>query len=222
MSEFDNYKPVNTGLAEKVKKQLEEEKARLRALLPSAATSSVENTNVINENTKIGLSRKLQEKALAEKERLRTLMPSAINEAAGCGTPALMVAEKVKANPAEEVEQVEKLPAKEEVFEDAFVLYDDIEKKYSKASFIENDLKVINNKKKINEGKQKTININEINTLLYDVQKQLREKDNERLETLADDISEAIAETIISGSKSYNYDKFCGLINKFNESFDGE
>lgn len=314
MSEFENYKPVNTGLADKIKRQLEEEKAKLRALLPSAANSVAANSeaSILNETIKkpnTGLQQTLEEKKKAEKEKLRALMPSAINEDSRypsgmetrtdndehepnpkndfhwapvtpqeikalypCttaisdikmvlntarqqpemavaligerGTKYLIKTDKLgqfyMTKPSNDPQQFTNPGANTDydaddlddknastqmqpfnrraMFEDAFVIYEDIEKKFDKSSIIKEDLKKVS-KKKLNESSQKTVNINELNTLLYDVQKELREKDNESLEKLADSISEAIAETIISGKKAYNYDKYCLLVNKFNESF---
>ncbi len=214
MDEMSSYKPINTGLAQKIRQQAEAEKARLKSIMPNIAAvveSKAEITesrpDLIPSQRSTGLAAKIQAQREAEKARLLSVMPSAD-----------IIVEDAKH---EEVMPPRVItptsPASRPLLEDEFSVFADLDREFGRS-----EVKPTVKPKVIKESAQKTINISELNTILYDVQKQLRINEDEQLEKLADDISGAIAETIIANSKSYPYDKYVQLVNRFNETFKGE
>lgn len=100
--------------------------------------------------------------------------------------------------------------------------YEDIEKEFGKLIDFDLENRKVIKEKTVNEGKQKTIKLSELNGLLFNVQKELRVNDSVELEKLANSLSNAIAESVLSNSKSYDYNNFCKLVNKFVEITEGK
>ena len=100
--------------------------------------------------------------------------------------------------------------------------YEDIEKEFGKLIDFDIENRKAIREKTVNEGKQKTIKISELNNLLFNVQKELRVNESTELEKLANSLSNAIAESVLSNSKSYDYNNFCKLVNKFVEITEGK
>ena len=325
--------PINTGLAEKVRQKAEAEKARLRALMPSSATTMVESKvtapapasqitegrggmpGIKRPNT--GLLEKTQKRIEEEKSRLKAIMPSALNEDAAPPVRAADASdehEPTKLNwaPVSHNEIASKYPkdraisdlkmvlnaalqqpemafglvgklgtsflvktdktgqfymcepdnnpknfhnpglntdldndaaddahAKDQMTPDfrraAFgnntlpgpkdnpplLCYEDIEKEFGQLINFDLENKKTLKDKTVNEGKQQRVKLSELNNLLFDVQKQLKLHENKEMEKLANTLSSAIAESILSNSKSYSYDSFCNLVNKFVEITEG-
>ena len=215
MDDMANYKPINTGLAQRIKQQAEAEKARLKAIMPNIA-AVVEAKAEINESRpdlipsqrNTGLADKIAAQKAAEKARLLAVMPSA--------DTIVEDAKPEEALPPRVITPTSPV-SNRPLLEDEFSVFADLDREFGR-----NEVKPVVKPKVIKESTQKTINISELNTILYDVQKQLRINEDSQLEQLADDISGAIAETIIANSKSYPYDKYVQLVNRFNETFKGE
>ena len=99
--------------------------------------------------------------------------------------------------------------------------YEDVEKEFGKLIDFDIENKKAIKETTVNEGKQKTIKATELNTMLYAVQKELRENESPDLEKFANSLSEEIVQNIISGVKTYNYDKYCGLVKAFTKLTEG-
>lgn len=87
MNEQEGFTPINTGLAGRIRQQADKEKARLKAIMPSAATAIVEaaskpvsqQLNEVpgdNKQQNTGLAKKNRIRIEEEKKRMKALMPS--------------------------------------------------------------------------------------------------------------------------------------------------
>jgi hypothetical protein len=244
--------PINTGLAESIRRKAETEKARLRSLMPSSASTIVDineakavakplqlnevpGNNVFDpenpQQKNSGLADRNLKQINEEKKRLKAIMPSASLVE---NNPLLTTLGKNDEHELKSTIPVDThltncypqrgnslvpAPLAFEIvpgtnYSRPFV-YEDVEKEFGK--LIDFDVENKNTIKETasNEGKQKTIKATELNTMLYAVQKELRESEKPELEAFANALSEEIVQTIISGAKTYNYDKYCGFVKTF-------
>lgn len=215
MDEMSNYKPINTGLAQRIKQQAEAEKARLKAIMPNIAAVVESKTEITESRPDLvpsqrntGLAARIQEQRAAEKARLLAVMPSADTLVEDANHEEVLPPRTA---------ETASVVSKKQLIEDEFSVFADLDREFGRVAPAPKA-----KPRAIKESSQKTINISELNTILYDVQKQLRLNEDAQLEKLANDISEAIAETIIANSRSYAYDKYVQLVNRFNETFKGE